>query len=61
MDNSSITDELLAVLACPVCKADVEPVETTPGKSGLRCAQCRKIYPIRDGIPQMTVNEAVSA
>jgi hypothetical protein len=51
----SISKELLEILACPLCK---EPVSLTPDASGLRCPKCNRIYPIRDDIPVMLVEEA---
>ncbi len=48
-----INKELLDILACPVCKADVK-------EEGDRivCTGCGKRYPIKDGIPVMLINEA---
>jgi len=44
---------LLEILACPLCKAPVR-------EEGERvvCVQCRRRYPVRDGIPVMLVEEA---
>ncbi len=42
-----IPKDLLDLLACPVCKAPL----SMKGDSALRCAQCKVIYPIQDGIP----------
>lgn len=50
-----ISKELLEILACPVCKVGVELV---PGGDGLKCGQCRRVYPIRDDIPVMLESEA---
>ncbi len=50
-----ISPELLEILACPACKADVQ---LTPDGSGLKCVQCHRVYPIRDDIPVMLVDEA---
>lgn len=50
-----ISPELLEILACPVCKARVDP---TPDGNGLKCSQCCRVYPIRDDIPIMLVDEA---
>ncbi len=48
-----IDKELLNILACPACKADVE-------LKGNRivCTKCRRRYPIRDDIPIMLIEEA---
>jgi uncharacterized protein len=47
--------DLLEVLACPVCKTPVTP---TGDEQGLRCASCRRVYPIVDEIPVMLTEEA---
>ena len=49
-----IDKDLLNILACPACKADVELVED----EWIACTKCKKRYPIRDGIPIMLVEEA---
>lgn len=51
----SLSPELLEILVCPLCRVRVE---LTADGQGLRCASCRRIYPIRDGIPTMIVDEA---
>jgi uncharacterized protein YbaR (Trm112 family) len=48
-----IDQELLEILACPVCKA---PVKLEADR--LSCTQCGRRYPIRDGIPIMLEAEA---
>ena len=45
--------ELLDILACPVCKTDVELKEDK-----LVCVKCGRKYPIQDGIPVMLEEEA---
>jgi len=51
----AVSPDLLEILACPVC---LEHVTLTADSSGLRCAKCRRIYPIRKDIPIMLVDEA---
>jgi len=50
-----IDKELLAILACPACKADVklegEKIICKNSACGLR-------YPVKDGIPVMLIDEA---
>ncbi len=48
---------LLEILACPQCKTPVR----LAGGGGLQCAACGRIYPVRDGIPIMLVEEAALA
>lgn len=51
----ALSDELLAILACPVCKGALRYLEN---KSALVCDGCRLSYPVREGIPVMLVEEA---
>lgn len=51
----AVSQELLDILVCPLCKA---PVKLTPDGQGLKCGQCRRVYPIREDIPVMLVDEA---
>jgi uncharacterized protein YbaR (Trm112 family) len=51
----AIHPDLLEILACPVCKT---PVELVGGGTGLRCGQCKRVYPVRDDIPIMLPEEA---
>lgn len=51
----SIDPELLEILACPLCKEEVKLIKNG---EGLQCVKCKRIYPIRDGIPVMLVDEA---
>ena len=51
----AISQDLLEILACPACKAKVEQ---KPDGSGLTCVQCHRLYPIRDDIPVMLIDEA---
>ena len=51
----AISKELLEILVCPEDKA---PLDLKPDGSGLKCTQCKRVYPIRDDIPVMLVDEA---
>lgn len=51
----AISKELLEILVCPLCK---ETVELQAGDSGLKCIKCHRVYPIRDEIPVMLIDEA---
>ena len=51
----AVSKELLEILVCPVCKT---PVQITADEKGLKCSTCRRVYPIRDDIPVMLVDEA---
>jgi uncharacterized protein YbaR (Trm112 family) len=50
-----ISKDLLDILVCPLCKA---PLELKADQSGLKCVQCKRVYPIRDEIPVMLIDEA---
>ncbi|HEY6290251.1 MAG TPA: Trm112 family protein [Terriglobia bacterium] len=51
----AVSQELLDILVCPLCKATVK---LTAGGDGLKCCQCHRVYPIRDDIPVMLIDEA---
>jgi uncharacterized protein YbaR (Trm112 family) len=51
----AISKELLDILVCPLCKA---ALDHKPDQSGLKCTQCKRVYPIRDEIPVMLIDEA---
>ncbi len=51
----AISKELLDILACPLCKTGVTLL---PDGSGLRCGACGRVYPVRNDIPVMLVEEA---
>jgi uncharacterized protein YbaR (Trm112 family) len=51
----AVSQDLLDILACPQCKT---PVKLTKDQKGLKCSTCRRVYPIRDDIPVMLVDEA---
>jgi uncharacterized protein len=51
----ALSQELLEMLVCPVCKEHVQPLAD---HSGLKCPVCRRVYPIRDDIPVMLPEEA---
>ena len=46
---------LLEILVCPECKT---PVRLVRDGAGLECSSCHRIYPIKDGIPVMLIDEA---
>jgi uncharacterized protein YbaR (Trm112 family) len=51
-----ISQELLEILACPKCKGEIH---LNPPGDGLVCERCRLMYPIRDDIPVMLIDEAL--
>jgi hypothetical protein len=51
----AVSPELLQILVCPVCKTDLRLVHDG---LGLKCGQCKRVYPVRDDIPVMLASEA---
>lgn len=52
----AISTELLDILACPKCKGDIR---LTKAQDGLVCENCKLLYPIKDDIPVMLIDEAI--
>jgi uncharacterized protein len=53
--GGEVDAELLSILACPL---DKQPV--TRQGNYLVCGECQRHYPIRDGIPVMLIDEALT-
>ena len=51
----AVSPELLEILVCPFCKSKVHPKEDG---SSLKCVGCYRVYPIRDDIPIMLIDQA---
>ena len=52
------TDELLQILACPRCLGSLEALTRDGQTAGFACQACGVVYPVRDEIPIMLVEEA---
>jgi len=52
----AINKELLDILACPKCKGNVHLNEK---ENGIICDSCKLMYPVRDDIPIMLIDEAI--
>ena len=50
-----IDRRLLEVVVCPACRSGLR--ELSAG-AGLECSGCGRVYPVRDGIPVLLVDEA---
>ena len=50
-----VDSRLLESLACPVCHGEIRLHEDP---DGLECLECGRVYPVRDGVPIMLVDEA---
>ncbi|SFJ03870.1 hypothetical protein SAMN04488082_101168 [Desulfomicrobium apsheronum] len=53
----ALNKELLQILACPKCKGDLELIGQ---EEGLKCASCGVVYPVREEIPVMLIDEAIA-
>jgi len=51
----ALNPKLLSILACPLCRTEVR---LTADEKGLKCPTCQRVYPIRDDIPVMLIDEA---
>lgn len=51
-----ISKDLLEILACPKCKGEIQLNEA---EDGLSCSACALLYPIREDIPIMLIDEAL--
>ncbi len=52
----SLNKNLLDILACPKCKGELV---LTDKEDGLACNGCKVVYPIKDEIPIMLIDEAI--
>jgi uncharacterized protein YbaR (Trm112 family) len=50
-----IPDDLFELLACPVCH---KPLERKVDPEALKCNECHRVYPVRDGLAVMLVEQA---
>ena len=48
--------ELINMLACPACKT---PLAYDEDRDVLKCGHCHRVYPVRDGIPILLIDEAI--
>lgn len=47
--------DILDRLACPACKA---PLTVSANQDSLKCTACKRVYPVRDDIPILLVDQA---
>ncbi len=50
-----IDKDLLEILACPQCKCGLIATET---EDGLICENCKIVYPVKEDIPILLIDEA---
>jgi LSD1 subclass zinc finger protein len=51
-----IPQDLLEILVCPACK---KPLAVGDGGNSLKCGECHRVYPVRDSIPILLIDQAV--
>lgn len=51
-----LNPELLEIIVCPDCHGKLELADD---ESALRCLNCHRVYPVRDGIPVLLIDESV--
>ncbi|CCO22951.1 Trm112 family protein [Maridesulfovibrio hydrothermalis] len=54
----ALNKELVDILVCPKCKGELNLLD---GETGLKCSACEVVYPVKDEIPIMLVDEAIPA
>jgi len=52
-----IPQDLLDILVCPACK---KPLVQKENGESLKCGECKRVYPVRDNIPILLVDEATT-
>jgi uncharacterized protein len=50
-----VRKDLLDDLVCPAC---IQPLEYRPTPESLKCTQCHRVYPVKDDLPIMLIDEA---
>lgn len=53
----AVSQALLDILVCPKCKGELK---ITKNRDGLICNTCSLVYPIKDDIPVMLIDEAMT-
>lgn len=53
----ALSKDLLEILVCPSCRGDLDYRPEGPNPN-LKCKACRRVYPIRDNIPVMLIDES---
>lgn len=52
-----IPQDLLDILVCPACK---KALVLRENPASLKCGECRRVYPIQDGIPILLLDAATT-
>ena len=51
----AVDPALLEILVCPKC---LKPVTLVKDGTALKCGECHRVYPIKEDIPVMLLDEA---
>lgn len=51
-----LSQDLMNILVCPVCKGTL--TASTGNEQNVLCKSCAIVFPVREGIPVMLVDEA---
>jgi uncharacterized protein YbaR (Trm112 family) len=51
----AVDPALLQLLVCPKCH---KPLALVHDDTGLKCPECHRVYPIKDDLPVMLIDEA---
>lgn len=54
------TKELLDLLVCPSCLGKLTALPDSEHVEGFACKACNRVYPVRENIPVMLVEESIS-
>ena len=54
----ALNKELVDILVCPKCKGELDLLDN---EKGLKCDACQVVYPVKNEIPIMLVDEAIPA
>ena len=50
-----IPQDLLDILVCPACK---QPLTLKENGEALKCNACHRVYPVKDDIPVLLIDQA---
>jgi uncharacterized protein YbaR (Trm112 family) len=50
-----LSKDLLQILVCPACK---QALDYRENPESLKCTRCCRVYPVKDDIPIMLIDEA---
>ena len=50
----TLDETLLELICCPACHGTFDPV----AEESLTCSSCGLVYPVRDGVPVLLLDEA---